>query len=215
MKKTKRSKDSQVVLEQTKKKFSKKTIWGIVLALIMLLSGVGFYFGSSSSGATFRYNGFKFEQDTQLGRVILHAKNKDVLFYDTPQNVVQFKADNQLLVTLKNSLQFYLTFDPNGDQLQTMDLVRFDLSKTLNDDFSVVVGNGILDNDTNQTAYLTYPIVTCANATRYVPVVVLGIGNETALAQNTTNCFVVSAAQSSDLLRMRDRILYSFYGVLP
>ncbi len=217
MKKVRRSKDSKVVLKQKEKRFSRKTVWGIILAAIMVLSGAGFYFGSSSSENTFYYNGFKFTQDLQNGgQIVLHLKNKNVQFYDTPQNALQVEVDNNTLTALKNTIQWYLTFDPNSDSLQTIDLVRFDLTKTLAEDFSITLGNGILTNMTNATAYANYPIVTCANATRYVPVIVLEyMGNKTAITSNSTTCIIASAAQSSDMVQIRDRIVYSLYGVLP
>ena len=214
MRKTRRSKDSKVVLQQKRQGLSKKAIWGIILAGIMVLSGVGFYFGSDTE-TTYRYNGFKFTQDINTGNLLLHYQDKEIPFFDSPQNALQLETDADAIVKLKSVPQFYVTFDPNQEQLQTLDLVRFDIATTLAKDFSIMVGSGVLTNQTNQTAYASYPILTCSNATQYVPVLVLQYGNSTGLTRNDTNCFIASAEQQTDLVRLRDRILYSFYGVLP
>lgn len=219
MRKVKRSKDSQVMLQQKAKGLSKRAIWAIALAAIMVLSGVGYYFGSNS-GTTFRYNGFKFTQDQgdgQEGRVILHADKQDVTFFNTPETALLVNADPEALAQLKSTIQFYFTFDPNEVQLQAIDTIRFDMNRYLTTDFSIAVGNAILTNETNNTAYLSYNTITCANATKYIPVVVLQMGNVTAISRNATSssCIIATAERSGDMLLLRDRILYSFYGVLP
>jgi len=55
-------------------------------------------------------------------------------------------------------------------------------------------------------------LITCANATLKTPVIIMNM-SDTAGIVDIDNCIYLNA-RGTEFLRMRDRLLYSYYGVI-
>jgi hypothetical protein len=57
------------------------------------------------------------------------------------------------------------------------------------------------------------PIITCDNATFYVPVIYFKKSNQTVISLEN-NCIIAEAYRGEDLVKVKDRLLYSIFGVI-
>jgi hypothetical protein len=98
-----------------------------------------------------------------------------------------------------------ITFNPEESaNLQAMEVTRFDLSQSL----GKVVYTGVLQISPEYDL----PILTCANSTLKTPVIVLNVSDSTSIVEEN-NCIYLNA-RGTEFLRLRDRLLYSYYGVI-
>ena len=56
------------------------------------------------------------------------------------------------------------------------------------------------------------PILTCTNATLKTPVIIFNMSDNTSIVE-IDNCIYLNA-RGREFLRLRDRLLYSYYGVI-
>ena len=110
---------------------------------------------------------------------------------------------------LTTARQFYITFDPEEEDLEPIDLVRFDVSRILIESGNVYVAGGMTKN---ASAY-SLPQIECKNASVYIPVLLLRTGNETKVYLEN-NCIVAQASTPYDFTMIRDKILYMKFGVI-
>jgi len=101
-----------------------------------------------------------------------------------------------------------ITFNPKDyANLQVIDVARFDLSRFLGRS----VYNGVL----NTSEEYDLPVITCANATLKTPVIIFNVSDRATSPSiiDVNNCIYLNA-RGGDFLRLRDRLLYSYYGVI-
>jgi len=67
---------------------------------------------------------------------------------------------------------------------------------------------------TNSTKY-TLPVVVCANATAEFPLIMINISSNTSfyVSQEYPNCIIMNA-KLKELLAAKDRLVYTYYGVM-
>jgi len=181
----------------------KQVIVSVALSLLMILSVFGVMIGSFGNNEM-RYGKFKFE--VQNNQYVTKINNQEMAFYFLPIQTDYINLSSSVTNKLKESYMIMTTFDPSDAlNIQIMEVVRFDLAQTL----GKVVVPGVL----NQSAdYAEVPIVTCANATLQTPVIVLTMSDNTSI-EEVDNC-IYFKARGTEFLRLRDRLLYSYYGVI-
>lgn len=181
---------------------AKQIVMGVVIALIMVLSTFGIIIGNQTN--SMRYNDYKFEYHGN--QYVTKINGKQMLFYSLPTQSDFINVSSIVSNKIKEAYILMLTFNP-GDtaNIQIIEQVRFDLSQDLNK----VVLNGVLNISDE---YPALPRITCANATLKTPVIIMNMSDTTGIV-DVDNCIYINA-RGTEFLRMRDRLLYSYYGVI-
>ncbi len=180
----------------------KQIIVSVVLALLMVLSALGVMIGSFSNDM--RYGKYKFQINGN--QYITKINGKETVFYSLPSQTDFINLSSSVTNKIKESYLVMLTFNPSETaNLPVIELVRFDFSQML----GKVVISGVLNAS---ESYKEFPIITCTNATLQTPVMVFNISDNTSIVEDV-NCIYLNA-RGTELLRLRDRILYSYYGVI-
>lgn len=181
---------------------AKQVVMGIVIALIMVLSTFGIIIGNQTSSLS--YNGYKFQLNGN--QYATKINGKEMIFYSLPSQSDFINVSSSIPNKIKESYIVMLTFNPADKvNIQIIELVRFDLSQSLNK----VILDGVLNVSTD---YPSLPLITCANATLKTPVIIMNM-SDTAGIVDIDNCIYLNA-RGTEFLRMRDRLLYSYYGVI-
>jgi hypothetical protein len=181
---------------------AKQIIMGVVIALLMILSTFGIIIGNQTNDM--RYNGYKFEYNGN--QVFTKINGKEMVFYSLPSQSDFINVSSTIPNKIRESYMVMLTFNP-ADQvnIQLIEVVRFDLSQYLDK----AILNGVLNAS---ASYPDLTIITCANATLQTPVIIMNM-SDTAGIVEADNCIYINA-RGTEFLRMRDRLLYSYFGVI-
>jgi hypothetical protein len=181
---------------------TKQIIIGVVIALIMILSTFGIIIGSQSSGL--QYGTYKFE--VVNNQYVTKINNQQMSFYFFPSQVDYINLSSAITNKLKESYFVMITFNPDDkSNLPVVELIRFDFSQLL----GKVAYSGVL---APSEQYAELPVITCANATLQTPVILFNV-TDTPSIIDENNCIYLNA-RGTDFLMLRDRILYSYFGVI-
>ncbi|MBI5393562.1 hypothetical protein HZA96_06875 [Candidatus Woesearchaeota archaeon] len=187
--------------------FNKKNAIGLFIILIMTMSVLGIYVGSGSDN-TDTYNGFKFIQTKQ--GYSTEINDKPITFYNHPTTIEYILFDNASKDILKNAKMLTITFDPADSAVQEIELARLELTTQLQQFANIYLVTGI----TNQTApYAQFPLISCANATVYQPVIYFKTGETTAIAAQGS-CITATANYRGAILTLKDRIIYQILNIM-
>jgi hypothetical protein len=186
------------------KKEKRKRFWmGFILVFLMIFSGAGILIGSQSSSSDWEYNGFKFKQLENY--YTTEFDGEETIFYFLPQTLLTINTSGNIKEKISEPM-FYLSFDPESgvQNLLYIDLIRHDFEQNLN----TIVESAI----TKESDTYALPIMTCDNASAYVPVIYFNVANETSIVEEN-NCVILSG-QGVQFLQLRDLLLYIKYGVI-
>jgi hypothetical protein len=193
--------------EPKQKRISKQMIWTLILAATMIFSVFGIMLSSYNSGnekAT--YGEYKFKQS---GRGwVTEINGKDAEFNYLPQDIAELNLSADVKERLVGAKVLYLTFNPNTKNVDTFELMRYEIGMKLAEIGGVYTMQGITEpNDKYRQQ-----TVDCANATATVPVLSLVDGNQTK-AYLDGDCVIVESDRYS-APAMKDVILYTMLGVM-
>ena len=189
-------------------KQEKKTsmVWAIIITFLMVSSVLGYaLFGDSTQKQ--RYGDYQFTR-TEQGW-ITKINNKKVFFNFHPLELENINLTQDSINSIKNTNMLYLTFDPEQRYLDYIDLLRFQLTEQLWTFFNIYPENGI----TNLSQKYNLTIITCANATTTVPVLLFKQANETGFYQEDS-CIIAQSKDGYGFLRLKDRLLYGVLGII-
>ena len=132
---------------------------------------------------------------------------KEAVFNYVPQDVesISFGSDAQALIRNKPMLD--LTSDPNDLYTEDIALAEYNLALSLQN-FNTYLRQGFVSENAYDLA-----VITCDNATAAVPVIYFMQSNQTQISAKG-NCILAEASSSYDILRVKDRILYSLLGIM-
>jgi hypothetical protein len=182
-----------------------KVMMSIIIVLLMVFSAFGIIIGSYTSDI--RFGRLKFVA-TQEGYYQTQINKQTVIFYSLPQDSIIVNAEQGALERIFSSPLFITSFDPNNanESLQFIEVARFDLASSMPDKF---VMHSVSDYS---EAYAALSVVGCANATFQAPVLYFNVSDTTGIYLQG-DCIFFSG-RGIDFLRLRDRVLYEYYGVL-
>lgn len=179
----------------------------IFIGVIMLSSVAGFVisFNPSSQADTFRYSGLTFKQNPQ-GFYSAELGGKLLEFLYRPEDVADIEISPSVVSTITGSRALYITYDFNSTFSQDMALLQFELGNVLEARYGVFVQPAFTGENP-----LNISVVGCANATAFVPVLLLQEANSTGISAepSSPNCIVGSAPGSTGFSRVADRLKYS------
>jgi hypothetical protein len=186
----------------------RKIIWVIIVAGLMVSSVFGVIFGGFSSPTeTVRYNKYKFERINNYW--VTKIGNMKIGFQYLPNELDDIYVDKEALNRLSSSPMIYITYDPSDKYRENIAAVQFQLGKALNDNFNIFVATAFIKNSTYKI-----PIITCANSTKFVPVIEFITTNTTQIKLLNNSCIISTAKSAQDFYRIRDRILYGLFEVI-
>jgi len=188
------------------RKKNKKNYGGIFVALffafIMITSVVGYIFGGSDT-RTAKFGGLKFKL-TNLG---WQSKiNNQVYFFSyNPTEIEDVELPSS--VQLTGIQQIDLTYDFNSTFREGMAESIFEMGNALTN-HGVFVRGGFTTN----TSY-EIPIITCDDATRFVPVVYLVESNQTDISVYNY-CIIIEGQDSRSFMPIANRLTYQIMGIM-
>jgi len=185
--------------------WNKEAIMVYFIIIILSLSIGGFLFGSNEPVHSERYKDHILIFDNNWWRL---KENNNARFHYLPHVLENFSVDNTVIDRLKTSKMIYTTFNPNAEDISSIELVRLELREEFPVNFNIYVVDGIAEEDENYNL----PIVTCENATMFVPVMSFVNNNNTGIMIKD-NCITIEA-QEEDIIMLKDRLVYGMLGVL-
>ncbi len=162
------------------------------------------------SETNFMYNGFVFikignmwhteyQMNDQVFKIPLHFNPREVEDISITGTMNQTKFN-----TAKN---YYITFDPLGEELAYVALSAAELSLNLATAMDIFPQAACTVNETD--ACSTRPIVTCDSEDA---VIYLKSSNTTQITLNSS-CLTIEG-KGEDLVRSTDRLIYQWYGIM-
>ena len=193
------------MLRREKSNISKKII-GYFIGIIMVFSafGVVFFGFSAGSGGTVKYNGFKFIDKGNFWSV--NVNGREALFTYLPDEVSFINASAGAIDRLKNVVQIDSTSEFNDTLAEPIALAQFQMGTALFN-FNIFVRSGFTSEHQN------FPVITCGDATQFVPVIYFRESNATNV-HIEGNCVIAEAANAADAIRLKDRLVYGILGVI-
>ncbi|MFH0979172.1 MAG: hypothetical protein V1837_07800 [Candidatus Woesearchaeota archaeon] len=186
---------------------AKKQLWlSLFIAVIMVFSAFGvIFYGFADSSDIYRYNGYKFTPTTT--GLLVKVQGKQFVVGSLPQDLVSINLSTAVANQLRQVKMLYLTYDPNSTSVQDIAAVEFQLKSDL-------ANLGIYAAPAfTKTNEFNLPVITCLNATQFVPVIEFRDANKTSAAFDN-GCIVLNAAYLDDFSRLKDRLLLGMLGVM-
>jgi hypothetical protein len=149
---------------------------------------------------------FELKQDQANQGYYYQVSSKDTSFvtYLLPEQI-DIEIDENTMQLLRNSYFFYLTFDPEQENLVFFDVLRFDLRNNIPSSRFIV--DSII---TESTAY-DLPVISCGNATLETPVIYTRNANTTSI-ETKNNCVMIEF-EDHQFGEVRDTLVYSFNNI--
>jgi hypothetical protein len=185
-----------------------KKILGLILVITMFGSVFAFIFfgfsGGGSASGVFEYNGFELvDRGTHWSTMI---DGREALFSYLPDDLGFVFITDDIANKIRNKAQIDITSEFEDVLAEPIALAQFQMQTTFNN-FNIFLRNGF----TSQ--YQSFPIVTCAHATEFVPVIYFTSGNATKLSM-VGSCVIAEAATAADVIRIKDALSYKILGII-
>lgn len=189
-----------------KEKNTKAKFFSIFIVVIMTASVLGFFIGGGRSGEqSIEYNGYNFVRKDNGWMVLLN--NRQLYFDYYPEQVSDIEVSKEIIDKF-DTLEIDITNNANTTSPESIALAQYMIKQNIESTTNTYIRQGLTgEND------FSLPIITCDDATQAVPVLYFKESNETKIyAEN--NCVMVEARTEIDFLRIKDRLLYGFFGII-
>lgn len=179
--------------------------FAIVVGILMLMSVVGtvFFFNPSAQGVNFRFGGATFTQLPQ-GGYSGEINGREVGFFYRPDDLSDIVMPPQVADRVSGSRAMFITYYWNSSLAPEMALFQLDFATLLEASHNVYAEPAFTTQNPSGLRS-----VTCANATSFVPVLLLQEANNTAIGSISADCFVLNATDSASFLRVSDKLKYA------
>lgn len=174
------------------------------IIMIMTTSILGFLWGRDSE-EQLKYNDKSFTRQQSLWVAKIDGRQKS--FYYFPLQVEDIHVDGGAIPAIKNAPMLYMTYELNQSGAEYIAQAIFDLDEELSS------GNIYTVKALTGENKFGLPVVSCNNATPNVPVLYFKQENQTGISLNN-NCIIAAAKTPADFLRVRDRLVYGFFGII-
>ncbi len=182
----------------------KKNAVGIFIVAIMVLSGMGYLWGSQEGEGRQDYNGAQFTGKNGLWYTQVGGTYQGFSYHPSELDAINITASG----ALRDAKMYYLTFDP-GRLVSDFEEARVRMETVLSG-----AGRYIVVGTTDNTGdYSRFPIITCENATAYVPVIYFA-ESDTSGINESGNCFVANSVDRYDVSLFTERLLYAVLGII-
>lgn len=174
------------------------------IIVLMVGSVIGYMFGRDS-GEILKYNGYKFSKVNN--KLLLKVDKTDVWFDYFPSSVEDINISSEILDKLSNKIEIDSTYDNNSKWKEGIGIAQYDLEQGFN-----LIGVYLVRGLTTENEF-GMPVVRCDTATNKVPVIYFKESNQTKVWVEG-NCIIAEAKNEIDFIRIKDRLLYSLFGVM-
>lgn len=180
------------------------SILAIFIAVIMVGSIADIMLNNNDTQLS--YNGYKFL--VSGNQIYTKIEGENYLFYYFPSDLEGLNMSDDTKDALRNMQMFYFTFDPENKYLSDIDSIRSDLASDLSK-------SGKFFSNAKTTDSLAYdiPVITCSNATAFVPVVYFKEGERTGFFKEG-DCIIAESSSANGFLALKDKMLYVMLGVM-
>ncbi|MBW2980388.1 hypothetical protein KY360_03160 [Candidatus Woesearchaeota archaeon] len=179
-----------------------QTIMMGFIAFIMVTSIVGFLWKGGQPKV--EYNGIPFVQEASGWTAEINTQK--ISFNYHPNEVEHINISPAITQRL-DTVEIDTTYDINDSYAEYIAKVQYTLGLGLNN-FDIFVVKGFTEeNEFNR------PVITCDDATAYVPVIYFKKSNETKVYLEG-NCIMAEAYRGDDLIKIKDRLLYTILGIM-
>lgn len=189
---------------------TKKIINTILLLLFVASLVIGFsfsgFFNLGDTSSKLKYDKFKFIRKGATWST--YVNNKEALFNYYPTDVLDIQLSEDIMALLFGKYEIDTTLDANDTFIQSISFSQYELGNMLNFHLGMFVRIGMTANNT-----FNLPIITCNQSTELVPVIYFKESNETKIYRNAT-CIIATAVIGEDIIRIKDRILYTILGII-
>ncbi|MBI2546488.1 hypothetical protein HYV81_04880 [Candidatus Woesearchaeota archaeon] len=183
--------------------------WSAIIIVAILVSStfaVTFYGLTQNSNETQKYNGYKFIR-AQAGWLVT-INGRQVFFNAAPSEVENLMLDPQAVRALRSTPEIDVTSSLNDTNAEAIAIAEIQMEQVLGDLSRIYLRRGFLEN----TSY-NLPVITCSQPSQ-VPVIYFRTGLNTSF-YSEGSCLVAEAETAGDMLKLKDRIIYAIYGVIP
>ena len=182
----------------------KKMAMGIFIVVIMTMSVLGYMFGKDSVDQ-YDYNDFKFYKSEN--KFATKIDQNEYVFDFFPSQVETINISSDIINRLKDRVQIDMTSDVDSEYKEAIALAEFELSGYLfyNEQYARL---GFTELNEYEK-----PKITCSDATASVPVILFEKSNETVV-YSEGSCIIAKAKSESDIIAIKDRLLYGLIGVM-
>lgn len=194
--------------KEENKIFSKRNVISLFIILIMVSSILAIWQGSTSSNTIPEYNSY--EVRLEETHYVIDSDFGDVYGYTYPTSLETIPLENSYVQYLLSSSELFLLFDPQDENLPVIEVLRSEL--TQRDFYSLGKIIGFAVTQTNET-YASYPVLSC-NATSLPTLYLHTLNTTTSRIYQDAGCIVLEAATWQDLVELKDRLVYTMYGVM-
>jgi hypothetical protein len=212
-----------------KKDYSKKSLLYLVLIVIGILAilVVSYLVSKNINNTPLNdkrvvYNNFIFlKQADNTWSVDLSIKNApySIPFYYNPYEVDNISMHSEIIPAFKRFMnespggRVYIAVDPDDSSKVIIAGVEF--ARLLGDKYNVFNFDVVsaFSRPPNASLNLTRPVVSCRNANNHTMVIIMYIGNMTAIGYKN-NCIVLEAANLNDTVKVADAFSYRLLGII-
>ena len=166
--------------------------------------------GELDDNASYVYKGFSFLKMGEFWYTQLQKGNTifDVTLNYGPRDVEHIPVEGSLAEGFIESEKFYITFDPEGDDLRYIAVANYGLSNSLVRAFGFDLTAGCSKNVTEDCA--TAQIITCDDEDKQV---FFFKEDEEAKVIFDDNCVIIQGS-GTDIVKAKDRLLLRWYNIL-
>jgi len=178
----------------------------IFISLIMVSSIFGIMFsGYRQNQFSIKYNGIRFVRENNQ---VLTTINDKKLFFDYfPTEVEQIELSQDIKNALINKPEIDTTSEVNDTFSEEIALAQYNMPLALNS-FNIYTRSGF-----TTTNKFNLPVITCEDSTQAVPIIFFKQSNQTKITLEN-NCIIAEARNNIDILRIKDRIIYTLLGII-
>ena len=181
------------------------------MALIMVSSIFGYIIANQTPGQqnNLDYNNFQIES-TKTGYKVALDKDRSIITTDHPLSLENIKVDKKVWDILSASRVIGVTYNQSDERAEVFGSAQFRLERDLAVAPKSFVMRGLFDSTGTDLRNMT-----CRDATKEMPVIVLRIADETMASADDSSCITIEGFVGSDVERVADRIILGLAGVMP
>ena len=170
----------------------------VFIAGVMILSVLGFIINEQEGGNSYG----KYSFLAKNGQWAVKINGADLSFNYLPQEVDSINVSKDIIQLIESTKMVYITYDQNETDVQQLATAQYSLDSAFQQ-INLFAINAFTEAGKNITQ------ADCKNATAYVPVILMQMGNENSISLNN-NCIILKGSP----LMTADRIKYAVYGVI-
>jgi hypothetical protein len=166
----------------------------------MITSIIGYIFGDNQ-GTTIRYKGIKFSASQEGWKTKYSGKVYTFPYVPDDLNNINFSST----VDLKTVQALGITYSDSSLYKEYIADSIFRFSNWFQD--SLYVQPGFTENNS-----YSLPVITCADATAYVPVIYYKYSNQTQITEEGS-CITIEASDPNMFLALTNKLAYMLLGI--